>query len=157
MCAVPLQLVKVVAGSSVRFPTSFCRKSHRGFALCSGQEEQLSRRTLLLTGISGSSFCRVNSVRAVSSMAQSQNKEEEQPENFKYVQLWVSEDGESHIKECTMSGFKKQEYSSMPQFVKDEFGGQPEKIIFTELAVGLEQPLHPCPQVQFVVTLSGSW
>lgn len=89
-------------------------------------------------------------------MAESQ-KNEEGPKDFRYVQLWVSADGESHIKECKMSGFKTQTYSSMPQFVKDEFGGQPEKIIFTELSVGLEQPLHTCPQVQFVITLSGSW
>ena len=41
------------------------------------------------------------------------------------------------------------------QLVK-EFS-KPLKVIFTELAVGLENDYHCCPQVQLVITLKGSW
>ena len=34
---------------------------------------------------------------------------------------------------------------------------KPLKVIFTELAVGLENDFHCCPQVQLVITLKGSW
>ncbi|CAM6087454.1 unnamed protein product [Calypogeia fissa] len=155
---------------SFRAPTSSClshrRKAPRGgFGVCSCRPnllQQHARRSILLTfGIVGSQLSRVNSVGAIArnNMAEESRKkaEESQPGNFRYIQLWVSADGESHITECKMSGFRTEIYSSMPQFVRDEFGGQPEKVVFTELSVGLEQPLHTAPQVQFVVTLSGSW
>ncbi|BBM98388.1 hypothetical protein MPTK1_1g13110 [Marchantia polymorpha subsp. ruderalis] len=99
-------------------------------------------------------FCPLVPVfNATTSMADSS----EDPKSFKYMQLWASQDGETHIKECKMKGFDLQKYSSELQFVKTDFGGQPQKIIFTELSAGLRQPLHPCPEVQFVITLSGSW
>ena len=41
------------------------------------------------------------------------------------------------------------------QLVKE--GPRPLKVIFTELAVGLENDYHCCPQVQLVITLKGSW
>ena len=41
------------------------------------------------------------------------------------------------------------------QLVKE--GPKPLKVIFTELAVGLENDYHCCPQVQLVITLKGSW
>lgn len=83
--------------------------------------------------------------------------EEKQPEDFRYYQIYASEDGTTHFKECRMHGFDLKAYASSPQFVRSDFGGEPTKIVFTELAPGLEQSLHSCPQVQFVVTLSGSW
>ena len=36
-------------------------------------------------------------------------------------------------------------------------GPKPLKVIFTELAVGLENDWHCCPQVQLVITLKGNW
>lgn len=83
--------------------------------------------------------------------------ESSQPLDFKYIQLWADADGETHIAQCRMSGFREDAYSSLPQFVRDDFGGNTTKLIFTELSVGLTQPLHSPPAVQFVVTLSGSW
>lgn len=83
--------------------------------------------------------------------------EEKQPEEFRYYQIYASEDGTTHFKECRMHGFDLKAYASSPQYVRSDFGGEPTKIVFTELAPGLEQSLHSCPQVQFVVTLSGSW
>lgn len=83
--------------------------------------------------------------------------EEKQPEDFRYYQIYASEDGTTHFKECRMHGFDLKAYASSPQYVRSDFGGEPTKIVFTELAPGLEQSLHSCPQVQFVVTLSGSW
>ncbi len=80
-----------------------------------------------------------------------------QPKNFRYYQIYASEDGTTHFGEWKMTGFDLQAYSSKPQYVRSDFGGEPTKLVFTELAVGLEQPLHSCPAVQFVVTLSGSW
>ncbi len=80
-----------------------------------------------------------------------------QPKNFRYYQIYASEDGTTHFGEWKMTGFDLQAYSSKPQYVRSDFGGEPTKLVFTELAAGLEQPLHSCPAVQFVVTLSGSW
>jgi hypothetical protein len=80
-----------------------------------------------------------------------------QPKNFRYYQLYASDDGTTHFGEWKMTGFDLQAYSSKPQYVRSDFGGEPTKLVFTELAAGLEQPLHSCPAVQFVVTLSGSW
>ena len=41
------------------------------------------------------------------------------------------------------------------QLVKE--GPKPLKVILTELAVGLENDYHCCPQVQLVITLQGRW
>jgi hypothetical protein len=81
----------------------------------------------------------------------------EQPNDFRYYQIYASESGTTHFGKWKMTGFDLQAYGSKPQYVRSDFGGEPTKLVFTELAVGLEQPLHSCPAVQFVVTLSGSW
>ncbi|KAG0589951.1 hypothetical protein M758_1G057600 [Ceratodon purpureus] len=83
--------------------------------------------------------------------------EEDQPKDFEYFQIWVSQDGETHIAECKMKGFNYTAYSSLPQYLRSDFGGEPVKFVLTELPVGLAQPLHNTPIVQFVATLSGSW
>jgi hypothetical protein len=83
--------------------------------------------------------------------------DEDLPEEFDYYQIWVSQDGETHIAKCMMHGFNLTAYSSLPQYVRSNFGGEPIELVLTELAVGLTQPLHSPPQVQFVATLSGSW
>lgn len=91
-------------------------------------------------------------------MATSSDKlPEEQPEDFRYYQIYAAENGTTHFTLCRMHGFDLKAYSSKPQFTRSDFGGEPSKVVFTELAPGLEQELHSCPQVQFVVTLSGSW
>ena len=79
------------------------------------------------------------------------------PKHFNYYQLWASEDGETHIAKCRMHGFNYTPYSAAPQWVRSDFGGEPLKLVFTELPVGEAGPLHSPPQVQFVVTLAGSW
>lgn len=79
----------------------------------------------------------------------------EDPKNFAYTHLWVSKDGETHIKECRLSGFDLKKYADQPQYIKE--GPAPSKIVFSQLDPGLEQDLHCCPQVQFVVCLAGSW
>ena len=147
----------------------------------------------------------------------------QQPEDFPYIQLWASADGETHIQEFKAKGFDLKKYASVrvivasinycedqctrlqrlanshvfawqkrclppahsakqqmstascdqhasrvrlpnrhtpcvvqgEQLVK-EFS-KPLKVIFTELAVGLENDYHCCPQVQLVITLKGSW
>jgi len=81
----------------------------------------------------------------------------DQPENFGYYQLWADQEGETHFTKCKMHGFNFTVFSSLPQYVRSDFGGAPLKMVLTELAVGLAQPLHPAPQVQFVTTLFGSW
>lgn len=95
-------------------------------------------------------------------MASSAVKPEEvpdQPQDFRYYQLYASEDGKTHFKLCHMKGFESKSYAprTIPQFTKTDFGGEPTKLVFTELPVGQVQELHPCPEVQFVATLSGSW
>lgn len=90
-------------------------------------------------------------------MSSSSKSESDQPENFQYYQIYAEENGTTHFTKCRMTGFDLKSYAADPQYVKSDFGGEPTKITFTELAVGLEQDLHCCPQVQFVVTLSGSW
>lgn len=82
---------------------------------------------------------------------------DELPEEFDYINLWTSQDGETHIKECKMQNFTLQAYSLLPQYVKTDFGGSPTQMIFTELSVNLTQGLHSPPAVQFVTTLGGSW
>ncbi|KAL3693057.1 hypothetical protein R1sor_006708 [Riccia sorocarpa] len=82
---------------------------------------------------------------------------EPQPSNFTYTQLWADEKGETHVQQCKMTGFSLQNYSAYQQFIRDDFGGNATKFVFTELSVGLTQPLHSTPAVQFVITLSGSW
>ena len=79
------------------------------------------------------------------------------PKHFNYYQLWASEDGETHIAKCRMHGFNYTPYSAAPQWVRSSFGGEPLELVFTELPVGEAGPLHSPPQVQFVVTLAGSW
>lgn len=95
-------------------------------------------------------------------MASSQNKgegegEKSQPENFAYTHLWVSSDGETHVKEGKLSNFDLKQYaaSTPPQFVKPT--QPPTKTVFSELSVGNEQDWHCCPQVQYVICLSGKW
>lgn len=83
--------------------------------------------------------------------------EGDQPKDFKYYQIWVSQDGETHFAECKMKGFNYTSYSALPQYLRTDFGGAPIEMVLTELPVGLAQPLHSPPQVQFVATLSGSW
>mmetsp|Transcript_12641 Transcript_12641/g.38030 ORF Transcript_12641/g.38030 Transcript_12641/m.38030 type:complete len:160 (-) Transcript_12641:2357-2836(-) len=84
-------------------------------------------------------------------------KEGDQPEDFRYTHLWVSQDGETHLKECRMKGFDLKSFAgpTPPQFVKE--GPQPTKVTFSELPSNNEQDWHPCPGVQFVVCLAGSW
>ena len=64
--------------------------------------------------------------------------------------------GRTHIKDAKMKGFELKKYAADPQFVKDDIEA-PTKIVFTELAPGIEQDFHPCPEVQFVVCLAGAW
>lgn len=82
---------------------------------------------------------------------------DDQPKNFDYYQIWADQEGETHFTKCRMTGFNLTVYSSLPQYVRSDFGGAPLKMVLTELAVGLAQPLHSAPQVQFVATLTGSW
>ncbi|KAK9814294.1 hypothetical protein WJX72_003545 [[Myrmecia] bisecta] len=80
---------------------------------------------------------------------------ESQPADFDYTHLWVSADGETHIKECKMKGFNLKKYAETEQFVKEV--DAPSKLVFSELEPGNFQDWHSCPQVQFVVCLKGSW
>lgn len=85
-------------------------------------------------------------------------EESDQPkEDVRYYQIWASQDGETHFAKCTMQGFNLSVYASLPQYLRSDFGGEPLEVVVTELPVGMVQPLHSPPQVQFVVTLSGSW
>ena len=36
-----------------------------------------------------------------------------QPENFPYIQLWATSDGQTHIKKFTMEGFDLKKYASV--------------------------------------------
>ena len=84
--------------------------------------------------------------------------EEEQPKNFEYFQIWASQDGETHIAECKMTGFNLTDYAtSVPQYVRSDFGGEPIGFVLTELPVNFTQGFHSPPAVQFVTTLAGSW
>jgi hypothetical protein len=49
--------------------------------------------------------------------------------DFKYTHLWTSQDGETHIQECRMTGFDLKKYAQAEQYVKD--GGEPTKTVFT--------------------------
>jgi hypothetical protein len=83
--------------------------------------------------------------------------DDEPKKDVKYYQIWASQDGETHFTKCTMHGFNLSVYASLPQYLRSDFGGEPLKTVFTELPVGFVQPLHSPPEVQFVVTLLGSW
>ncbi|KAK9868697.1 hypothetical protein WJX84_001433 [Apatococcus fuscideae] len=87
--------------------------------------------------------------------AASKDEEQSDPENFAYTHLWVSKDGETHIKEATMKGFDLKKFAAEPQFVKQGF--KVKNLVFTEMAPGLKNDFHPCPSVQFVVCVGGSW
>jgi hypothetical protein len=82
-----------------------------------------------------------------------------QPKDFKYTHLWTSKDGLTHVKQCKMHNFTLQPFSNngKPQYNKNNFGGSPQKMVFTELPVDLLNPLHSAPSIQFVVTLMGKW
>jgi hypothetical protein len=82
---------------------------------------------------------------------------DKQPKDFHYTHLWVDKDGETHLKECSMQGFDLKSYAkdTPPQFVRE--GDPLSKVTFSELPPGNRQEPHPCPQVQFVVCLAGSW
>jgi hypothetical protein len=49
--------------------------------------------------------------------------------DFQYTHLWTSQDGETHIQECRMTGFDLKKYAQAEQYVKD--GGEPTKTVFT--------------------------
>lgn len=68
---------------------------------------------------------------------------------------WVSKDGETHIKEAQMKDFDLKKFAAEPQFVKQGFTVK--NLVFTEMAPGLMNDYHPCPSVQFVVCVGGSW
>ena len=68
---------------------------------------------------------------------------------------WVSKDGETHIHEAKLTGFDLKKFAAEPQFVKQGF--KVKNLVFTELAPGLMNDFHPCPSVQFVVCVGGSW
>ncbi|KAK3239473.1 hypothetical protein CYMTET_50597, partial [Cymbomonas tetramitiformis] len=74
-----------------------------------------------------------------------------------YTHLWCSADGETHVQECFMSDFVLKGYSNAPQAVREDGVPTPDKIAFTQVPVGWDNPWHPCPKTQFVITLSGSW
>jgi len=44
--------------------------------------------------------------------------QEEQPADFKYTHMWVSADGETHLKECAMKGFEMKKFAETEQWVK---------------------------------------
>ena len=44
-----------------------------------------------------------------------------QPENFPYIQLWATSDGQTHIKKFTMKGFDLKKYASVRP-VEKSFG-----------------------------------
>ena len=73
------------------------------------------------------------------------SKSGEKDPDFPYTHLWVSADGETHITEAKMSGFELKKYAEDPQYVKE--GPSPSKTVFTQLNAGLEQDIHPCPEV----------
>lgn len=81
----------------------------------------------------------------------------EDPQNFHYTHLWTSADGETHITEAKMTGFDLKKYAADSQAQFQKPGPSPIKVVFTELAPGLENDFHPAPQVQFVITVGGSW
>ena len=44
--------------------------------------------------------------------------QEDQPADFKYTHMWVSADGETHLKECAMKGFEMKKFAETEQWVK---------------------------------------
>ncbi len=44
--------------------------------------------------------------------------QEEQPADFRYTHMWVSSDGETHLKECAMKGFEMKKFAETEQWVK---------------------------------------
>lgn len=52
---------------------------------------------------------------------------------MKYYQIWASQDGETHFAKCTMQGFNLSVYASLPQYQRSDFGGEPLKMVVTEL------------------------
>lgn len=80
------------------------------------------------------------------------------PEDFRYTHLWASADGETHLQSCTAKDFESKGYSGSPQWVLG-LGKRftPTSLTLTQVDPGWDNPWHPCPAPQFVVTLSGSW
>ena len=44
--------------------------------------------------------------------------QEDQPADFSYTHMWVSGDGETHLKECVMKGFEMKKFAETEQWVK---------------------------------------
>eukprot|EP00897_Mesotaenium_endlicherianum_P002423 jgi/Mesen1/2208/ME000152S01289 len=145
-----LQPVQLAGSNLTRSSASLQSRIHRKI-LRSSVSPQIHRRQAFQLSFA-TLLASLSSVSPTTMAAESGNKD---PQNFQYTHLWVSKDGETHIKEATLSGFDLKKYAEKPQYVKE--GPSPSKIVFTQLDPGLEQDLHSCPQVQFVVCLSGSW
>eukprot|EP00966_Prymnesium_polylepis_P241647 5588087-Prymnesium_polylepis.1 len=75
---------------------------------------------------------------------------------IKFTRLWVSSDGATHIKDCSVQGLKRSGSFGTPQYVRDMLGDlRPTDLVFTQQTGA--NPWHPCPSPQLVVTLAGSW
>ena len=57
--------------------------------------------------------------------------QEDQPADFKYTHMWVSADGETHLKECAMKGFEMKKFAETEQWVKPT--ESPTKVLRCEL------------------------
>ena len=60
--------------------------------------------------------------------------QKEQPADFKYTHMWVSADGETHLKECVMKGFEMKKFAETEQWVKPT--ESPTKVRQRELSTG---------------------
>lgn len=73
-----------------------------------------------------------------------------------FTHLWVSSDGTTHLKSCQVPNLDASSNFGTTQYVRD-LGGDvsPFNLIFTQQTG--DNPWHPCPKTQFVVTLGGAW
>mmetsp|Transcript_46751 Transcript_46751/g.109051 ORF Transcript_46751/g.109051 Transcript_46751/m.109051 type:complete len:197 (+) Transcript_46751:32-622(+) len=73
-----------------------------------------------------------------------------------FTRLWVDEAGRTRLKRCQLPGLEKKGSFGTTQYVRDLVGSvAPADLVFTQ-QLG-DNPWHPCPSPQFVVTLAGAW
>uniref|UniRef100_A0A0G4FY88 Cupin 2 conserved barrel domain-containing protein n=1 Tax=Chromera velia CCMP2878 TaxID=1169474 RepID=A0A0G4FY88_9ALVE len=69
-----------------------------------------------------------------------------------FTHLWISEDGKSHLKDCTVEGLEKKG----AKYQRDVSSLLEVKNFILTQMIG-ETPWHPSPKVQMVIPLEGRW
>ena len=80
-----------------------------------------------------------------------------EPGVINFIRLWTSEDSKTHLKQCEVQQLEESGDFGTIQYVRDLVNSSvtPYNLVLTQQTG--DNPWHPSPQTQFVVTLSGAW